>query len=367
MHNSKTILTIFIILFIGILLFFLAFKKNDYSSLAYECDKILLDILTENNINAKTPLGETHYKTNTFWTRSEIIEKEFRIPPTHVLGKIKEAIIKNTAIAKFSVGKIQSKKNNKEEVLTFEFYFKKLKIYKLTLKKKIITSKIALVLDDWGYNKKVFDASLDITVPITYAILPNLPYSAEIANRLNKLGHEFILHLPMEPKEITGAPLEENTLLSSMSKEEILTILQNDIANLSGLKGINNHMGSKATENEYLMDIVLDEIKQNKLYFLDSYTGTKSIVEKIAKHKNIPFLKRDVFIDIKDTKKSIKQQLLEAKKISETTGEAIAIGHAKYLTILMLKQIIPQFKKEGIEFVYLSDFLDKPYPNKTEK
>jgi len=349
------------------MLFFLIFKKNDYSPLAYECDKILLDILTENNINVKTPLAETHYKTNTLWTKSEIIEKEFQIPPTHVLERIKETIIKNSDLAKFSAGKIQSKKNNKEEVLTFEFYFKKLKIYKLTLKKKIIKSKIALVLDDWGYNKKVFDASLDITVPITYAILPNLPYSAEMASRLNKLGHEFILHLPMEPKEITAAPLEENTILVSMNKEEILTILQNDIAHLPGLKGINNHMGSKATEDEYLMDIVLDETKQNKLYFLDSYTGAKSIVEKIAENKNVPFLKRDVFIDIKDTKESIKRQLLEAKKISETTGEAVAIGHAKYLTILMLKEIIPQFKKEGIEFVYLSDFLDKPYPEKTEK
>ena len=44
--------------------------------------------------------------------------------------------------------------------------------------------------------------------------------------------------------------------------------------------GFNNHMGSKFTEDERLMKVVIDTAKQRGVFFLDSKTTAKSVGEK---------------------------------------------------------------------------------------
>ncbi|MCP4649047.1 MAG: divergent polysaccharide deacetylase family protein [PVC group bacterium] len=219
-------------------------------------------------------------------------------------------------------------------------------------------AKLAIVLDDWGYNKAILKDFLALNTPMTCSILPHLPYSADIANRLHKLKYEFILHLPMEPYNADQISMEKNTILTTMNSQQITKIIQQAITNIPHLKGANNHMGSKATADETIMNIVLTELKNNGLFFLDSYVDSKSVGRKVAQAINISFLKRDVFIDNNGDAESIRQQLEQAKIIALGQGQAIAIGHAKPTTMSVLAKTIPEFKKEGITFVYLSELLD---------
>ncbi len=78
----------------------------------------------------------------------------------------------------------------------------------------------------------------------------------------------------------------------------------------------------------------------------------------MAKEKGVPFLKRSIFLDNENDKESIKKQLFEAKRLAEINGQAIAVGHARHLTIITLKEIIPQIQKDNIELVYLSELLN---------
>lgn len=67
-----------------------------------------------------------------------------------------------------------------------------------------IKGRIAIVIDDWGYNLNNLEIAEGIKQPLTCAILPNLNNSLLVAQKLNNLGFEIILHLPMEPKEKCG-------------------------------------------------------------------------------------------------------------------------------------------------------------------
>ena len=360
----SSIITFGVIAVIVITIFIL--RKTDYSHFTFKCDKIAYDILLEHGVNTEAPLKTTHQRVSGFRKEAQSIEKEFLLPRKQSLAEIKNAFLTNTAFKPVRLGKIQKKQTKKEHILILDFFYKNLKLYRLILRQKIVLADIALVIDDWGYSNKVLRKSLKLGIPLTYAILPRLPYSARIARRVSSSGHEVILHLPLEPHNAQRHPLEKNTIFTSMSKEEIENIIKDDMASVPNLKGINNHMGSKATESEYVLNILFEQIKKNGLYFLDSYTSNETLAPQVALQKEISFFKRDVFIDNVSSKDHIKRQLIKAKNIAAKKGSVIAIGHAKELTINTIKEIIPEFEREGFRFVHLSDFLKNTKYSTTE-
>jgi len=60
------------------------------------------------------------------------------------------------------------------------------------------SAKVAVVMDDFGYNMNNTDALFAIGEPVTLSILPNLRRSRDIAESARKHGYEVILHLPLE-------------------------------------------------------------------------------------------------------------------------------------------------------------------------
>lgn len=182
--------------------------------------------------------------------------------------------------------------------------------------KKVIpkqpSSKIAIVLDDWGYNLKNSGALKQIKEPLTLAILPRRAFSLTVAKAVQELNQEAILHLPLEPRQWLGlyeaqprpsgqekdGRLEPETILVGMDKQEALKILDADIKSVPGIKGVSNHMGSRATESAALMGIIFAELKSRKLYFLDSFTG-KTVCKDLAEKMGLPYGRRQVFLDNK--------------------------------------------------------------------
>lgn len=234
-------------------------------------------------------------------------------------------------------------------------------IIALTRPKKIpkvpvpIKGKIAIVIDDWGYNLNNLDILDDIKYPLTIAVLPNLTYSQTIAKELHKKGLEIILHLPMEPHE--KFRLEENTITTFMDASTIRDILSQDLANISYAKGVSNHMGSKATEDAKTMEVIFRELKKRHLYFLDSLVSSESICQDISYKMHLGFAKRDVFLDNQEEAEYIKEQLNKLKMKAFTQGQAIGIGHDKKITLEVLKEVMPTMEKEGYKFVFVSDLI----------
>jgi polysaccharide deacetylase 2 family uncharacterized protein YibQ len=221
---------------------------------------------------------------------------------------------------------------------------------------KVYLGKIAIVLDDWGYNTYNVEALKEIKEPLTLAILPRQAYSAEIARVSAQLKKEAILHLPLEPRQEKNYRLEPDTILTAMSKREILEILDEDLESVPGARGISNHMGSLATENERLMKIILTELKKRGLYFLDSLTG-KTVCKKLAASIGLPYARRHVFLDNKETIDYIKGQLEILAKIAMQEGSAIGIGHDRPKTLEVLVKSMPDLRKRGFKFVYVSELV----------
>jgi hypothetical protein len=218
-----------------------------------------------------------------------------------------------------------------------------------------LKGKIAIVVDDWGYNLNNLDMLNQIKYPLTCSILPGLNYSSQIAEELNALGYEILLHLPMEPHE--KFRLEKNTILNVMDEQIIRNIIGQDLASISYAKGVSNHMGSATTEDIRTMEIVFKELKNRHLYFLDSLVSSKSICSDVARKIGVGFAKRDVFLDNREEPAYIKSQVYKLKIKARIFGKAIGIGHDRKITLEVLKEVMPQLEKEGYKFVFVSELV----------
>lgn len=224
--------------------------------------------------------------------------------------------------------------------------------------KKFERPRVAIVMDDFGYNMNNLDALFTIKRPITLSILPHLAYSAKIAEVARANGYEVILHLPLEPHR-KDVRQEVDTINSKMGDEEVIRRLESEIESVPGIRGVSSHMGSKSTEDEALMAVIFGDLKKHKLYFLDSLTSNKSVCQKVAKELRLPYAKRDIFLDMGSTNdlEYIKKQILALRRIAFRRGRAIAVCHDRINTIKVLSEMMPALADDGIDFVYVSQLV----------
>ncbi len=217
--------------------------------------------------------------------------------------------------------------------------------------------KIAIILDDVGWNPDITVHIKRIQVPLTLAILPDSPFGLRIAKNLSgKQNIELLLHIPLEPERTdSDTSISGSFLTVSMDDDEIKNRIDEYFEKFGPyIVGINNHMGSKFTQNQEKMDLLLKEIKEKKLIYVDSLTTQKSIGYSEAKKIGVRSIKRDIFLDNSSEPEEIVQGLLMAGKIAKKKGSAVAIGHARANTLKVLEEKLPEMLKEGYSFVSIT-------------
>ncbi|HOW87696.1 MAG TPA: divergent polysaccharide deacetylase family protein [Candidatus Omnitrophota bacterium] len=215
--------------------------------------------------------------------------------------------------------------------------------------------KIVFVIDDIGNHDRYKEPLQALGDHVTYAILPLLPYSRYFSELGQKTGAEVILHLPLDTVQdkIPGRGL----IVSTMSRADILDMLDRDLASVPHHVGVNNHMGSRGTADREMMTVILTELKRRKLFFLDSYTTKDSTVAEVGRAVGLPILTRGVFLDNLNTKAAVREEVRKLKALAREKGNAIGIGHYRKNTLEVLKDEIPKLEKEGFQVISLQDLL----------
>lgn len=221
------------------------------------------------------------------------------------------------------------------------------------------TPKIAIIIDDVGMDIKRSRAAIDLPAPITLAMLPYAPRVREMAKEGKAKGHTLIIHTPMEAMD-SNVNIGPGGLKSSMSAIEMNAAFAAMLASFDGYEGINNHMGSRLTQDKAAMDRVMETLSRKNLFFLDSKTSPQSVAAHEAASSGVPYAERDVFIDHVETLEFARKALRQAEALALRRGFAIAIGHPKDHTLAALREWIPTLKDKGIELVPVSKLLVVP-------
>ena len=214
---------------------------------------------------------------------------------------------------------------------------------------------IAIIVDDMGPDMKAAEQLASIDGDLTFSVMPMRPHSQEIARYLHEKGHEVMLHLPMQA--IAGNDPGEGAIYKDMSPDQIRDTLLRDINAVPYISGVNNHMGSEATQDREIMMLVETELKNKGLFYIDSLTSGKSVGFKVAQEIGLPSNKRDVFLDDERNDVYIMGQLEQLKNIARKRSGAIGICHPHPVTIAVLQREVPKLKDEGITLERVSRFV----------
>ena len=215
-------------------------------------------------------------------------------------------------------------------------------------------SQVAIVIDDLGWDLKAAQALLALEAPLSFAILPNAPYRTVIAQEARRQGRDILLHLPMEPYQYPHINPGQPALLSTMNTHELAAKVEVALAALPPVVGVNNHMGSRLTEDRNAMRVVMQRIKRHKLFFLDSRTSQHSLASQVAREMGIRTAERQVFLDNETEVTQIHRQLYQLATLAYARGNAIGIGHPYPETVQALQRVLPELWQAGIEIVPIS-------------
>lgn len=218
--------------------------------------------------------------------------------------------------------------------------------------------KLAVIIDDLGNGMQGTEEIMALPVKVTVAVMPFLPTTEADARKAHEVGHDVLIHLPLEPKQGPTRWLGPGAILTKMSDEEVRKKVEAAIDNVPYAIGINNHMGSKVTGDERVMSIILDVCRERGLFFVDSRTNYRSIIFKLCKQKGMPQIKNDIFLDDVHTEAHISRQMDKVAEQVHAEGKCVTIGHVGTKgrkTAAVIKKYIPKLQGQDIEFVGISE------------
>ncbi|WP_462164502.1 divergent polysaccharide deacetylase family protein [Pseudoalteromonas xiamenensis] len=225
-------------------------------------------------------------------------------------------------------------------------------------------ARIAIVIDDIGYHQRDMDL-LNLPGTLTYSILPHTPYSQRFAFKASQQGKELLLHVPME--STNDKLLGPGGLTSDMGRLELQSTLGHALASLPQVKGVNNHMGSRLTQETEPMRWTMEILKKRGLFFLDSRTTVQTQAQHVANLVGVMNISRNVFLDNDLNEEAMLVQLEELKRIATQNQFAVAIAHPYPETQSFLLAQLPLLSAQGFELVPVSQLVENKYIQLADK
>jgi len=218
-------------------------------------------------------------------------------------------------------------------------------------------AKIAIIIDDLGIKSLNSAQRLcNLGQTVTLSILPFQRRTSQVVELAVETGTPYMLHMPMEPTSSKANP-GKGAILVEDSKSQVIEKLEKAFDDVRGARGINNHMGSKATENVRSMEIVMNFLAAHNYFFIDSKTSLTTAGYRISQKSGVKSAIIDGYLDVSDDQAVIEKKLDYLAQHAFSNGHAVVICHDRVNTIAVLERKLPELEKKGIKFVEISELI----------
>lgn len=221
-----------------------------------------------------------------------------------------------------------------------------------------VTARVAIIVDDLGRDLAVAERLLGIDAAITFSILPGETHAREVAERAHRRGREVLIHLPMEPEGFPAVNPGADALFVAQNAQEVRLRYNDYRQRVPYAVGGNNHMGSRYTADREGMKRILELLREDGMFFVDSRTTSSSVALTEARNLGLAVAGRDLFLDNEADVAKITSQINKLVKLAQRRGQAIGICHPHPETVKALARVVPQLRRRGIEIVAVSALLE---------
>ncbi len=216
---------------------------------------------------------------------------------------------------------------------------------------------VSIIVDDMGQNPELERRFFELGIPLNFAFLPGMPYTELLAKEAHSKGFTVLVHIPMEPLE---GPLDlPYSLRVDMTEAEVKSLVKEMIKGVPFAEGANQHTGSLFSTDPVRMKWVLETLKENGLFFVDSRTTAQTVAPIVAKELKIPFAQRGLFLDNSleegELEKAFEEMLLKAVE----RGGLVVIVHPHPQTLSFLRRVRRSLL-ENFELVSVKKLLEVP-------
>jgi polysaccharide deacetylase 2 family uncharacterized protein YibQ len=218
---------------------------------------------------------------------------------------------------------------------------------------------IAIIIDDMGMSLPIARQFVQLSVPLTFSIFPYAPYAREVARLFQDAGQQVMLHVPMQPHGYPDVDPGPGALLDSMDDQLLLSCFNRELAAVPGIVGINNHMGSRLTENRHIMALFMHCLHDKPLFFIDSRTTAATVAFDEAVKAGIPAGQRDVFLDNVKDEQYILAQIKKLVSIARIKKTAVGIGHPYPETVAALHHLKRMAQNARVELVLVGKLVER--------
>jgi polysaccharide deacetylase 2 family uncharacterized protein YibQ len=213
----------------------------------------------------------------------------------------------------------------------------------------------AIIIDDVGERDVGEVRKLcRLNLPLTLSIMPFRRFTSGALKLAGEEKVPYLLHMPMEPKLSSEDP-GEGAILAGDPEAIIHRKLDRAFAAVKGAGGMNNHMGSQATEDRRAMEFVADYLRENGLFVVDSRTSTRSVLFEVAQRNKVKCASMTGYIDVINARDCIRQRLKELADAALEGKPVIIIGHDRTSTLDVLEKELPLLSARGIRLVPVAD------------
>lgn len=173
--------------------------------------------------------------------------------------------------------------------------------------------RIAIVIDDLGFQEKRDQVILGLDPRLTAAIIPEAPGATRLARQAGRERRDVLIHLPLPGLHHDNCQPVLTCMDPSWSRTQMERVLLAALDQVEGAIGLNNHQGSRFTADPEAVSRLIAGIhgvsagRARPLLVLDSRTVPGSVLEQQARQAGLPAGRRHVFLDHSDAPEDIER------------------------------------------------------------
>ncbi len=227
--------------------------------------------------------------------------------------------------------------------------------------------RVAIVFEHAGASLAELEPIYAMHRPFGLGIFPHMRYSAQIAREAPLHGLVPMLHLPMESMNPADVGPVTGIVWVRMTDPEIARVVEGDLASVPGVVGVSNHAGSRATADRRVMRAALGVLKARRLWFDENRNTPQSVATDVARRLGLRTVLVTSYLDVRPTGLSspgggipqggVEGRVRDLIATAQRRGWAVGVGHVTTGTPQIVRRLLPEFDRAGIEFVPITEFV----------